>query len=389
MDDDDLCAMLSDMSDDEHSDMDECETVSVPPPPRDPVQIVEDNYRGMDENDTPESPNKRARHWCFTLHQPTPSTEEAWTLRARDPTITGLRYAIIGDEVCPTTSRRHWQGYLSFRDGKTWSAVRTYIGLGTNGNAWCRIARGTPAQNKAYCSKERVVHEIGSCPRNQQGKRSDLEILTTELVTTGSLGLKRLRDESEFKLLASYVRYRQHLHNAAEDFRESRESEPEVIWCLGPTGAGKSHWIHTTYPNAWWCPPKGPSGLWYDFYDGHEVAVFDDFRQEHMNFSMILRVCDKFPMHVPVKGGTRKFIASTIIFTCPEHPKDVYAGSAENIWQLLRRITKLMTFEAFTDGRIGGEIKDIINLKEEFISARSAGRMPECTTRQNNLTIRN
>lgn len=381
--------MLSDMSDDESISLGSRETVSIPPPPREPVQIVEDNYRGMDENDRPESATKRSRHWCFTLHQPTSSTEEAWKVRARNSHVTGLRYAIIGDETCPTTGSRHWQGYLSFRDGKTWSAVRTYIGPGVNGYAWCRIARGTPAQNKTYCSKERVVHEIGSCPRNQQGKRSDLEILTTELVTTGRVSLKRLRDEGEYKLLSSYVRYRQHLANAAEDFRESRESEPEVIWCMGPTGAGKSHWIHATYPEAWWCPPKGPSGLWYDFYDGHAVAVFDDFRQDHMNFSMILRVCDKFPMHVPVKGGTRKFVASTIIFTCPDHPKDVYTGSSENIWQLLRRITKLVTFEAYTDGRIGGEIKETVNLKQEFIDARAEGRMPECLGRQSNINFGN
>ena len=347
-------------------------------------------YATLDAGNTAEQGTKRFRHWVFTLHQPTPSTQEMWnTYRDNLTSTSTIKYAIIGDEVCPTTGNRHWQGYLSLRDGKTWSAVRTFVGYGFNGAAWCRAARGTPQQNRAYCSKEAVVYELGQCPRHQQGKRSDLEALTYELVQDGSINVKRHRDAGNFKLLSSYVRYRQHLTNASEDFRDQREHQPEVIWCLGPTGAGKSHWIYSTFPNAWWCPPKGPSGLWYDNYDGHDVAVFDDFRSDHMTFSMLLRICDRFPMHVPVKGSTRKFIASTIIFTCPDHPKEVYVGSSENIWQLLRRISRLITFKAFTDGRLGGEIEKEVSLKEEFILARSEGRMPEAFANQNNINFGN
>ncbi len=64
----------------------------------------------------------------------------------------------------------------------------------------------------------------------------------------------------------------------------------------------------------------------------------DDFRPEDMKFQRLLKLLDRYPYMVEVKGGYRQFLAKTVIITCPKHPEECYAEAGEDIEQLLRRI---------------------------------------------------
>lgn len=85
-----------------------------------------------------------AKHWCYTLH------EEAITLRMHDAYKNDeVVYHVRQIEICPTTKREHWQGFMSFRKKiKLTTLKRNY-----SATAHWEVAKGSPGQNKAYCTK--------------------------------------------------------------------------------------------------------------------------------------------------------------------------------------------------------------------------------------------
>ncbi len=93
--------------------------------------------------------------------------------------------------------------------------------------------------------------------------------------------------------------------------------------------------------DTWWAN----GGLrWFDGYDGHECAILDDFRPEWCKLSFLLRILDRYPMAVEVKGGMRQWKPKTIYITCPKHPEECYLDAGEDIKQLIRRITTIKEF---------------------------------------------
>jgi len=117
----------------------------------------------------------------------------------------------------------------------------------------------------------------------------------------------------------------------------------QVIVLWGPSGTFKTYTALKVLPEAYiW----GPEQLkWFDGYDGHKHLILDEFRGGvHFQFAFLLRLLDRYPMKVEVKGGMREFIADIIYITSPLHPKDWYVlnqvrdGSYD---QLTRRITEI------------------------------------------------
>lgn len=90
--------------------------------------------------------------WCFTLHDYTIADEE----RIQND-LTNIMYLVYGREECPTTGRKHLQGYIHFKTAKRLSGVKQLIG----NTAHCEPIKGTPEQNKIYCTKSGNVFEYG------------------------------------------------------------------------------------------------------------------------------------------------------------------------------------------------------------------------------------
>lgn len=70
----------------------------------------------------------------------------------------------------------------------------------------------------------------------------------------------------------------------------------------------------------------------------------DDFRPEDMRFQRLLRLLDRNPFRVEVKGGYRQFDSGLIFITCPRHPDSVYLDKGEDLAQLLRRLDEIIEF---------------------------------------------
>lgn len=108
-----------------------------------------------------------AQNWCFTVPNYTDVELLHLQLLAEDATVA---YLIIGRERCPTTGTPHLQGFVRFDKRLRFAAVR-----GLLPQCHLTVARGTPQQNRDYCSKDGDYDEWGDCPHAVQGKRSDFE----------------------------------------------------------------------------------------------------------------------------------------------------------------------------------------------------------------------
>ncbi len=117
-----------------------------------------------------------------------------------------------------------------------------------------------------------------------------------------------------------------------------------VYW--GPTGSGKTRAAAAAEAERddgaayWWA-----GGRWWDGLDGHSMIIIDDFRPSDLKLHLLLKLLDRFPYRVEVKGGYRQMLARVIIITCPRHPRDWYvADDDQENGQLIRRIDEIREF---------------------------------------------
>jgi len=124
--------------------------------------------------------------------------------------------------------------------------------------------------------------------------------------------------------------------------RQRRETQPEVYWYWGPTGTGKTRAAIDAYPEAYISSAK--SRFW-NGYDGQSIVILDDLRGDTFPYSELLRMLDRYPYNVEVKGDYMPLLATKIFITAPFAPEDYPQPFGEDNSQLLRRITLTQHFE--------------------------------------------
>ncbi|GBN21287.1 Replication-associated protein [Araneus ventricosus] len=102
---------------------------------------------------------------------------------------------------------------------------------------------------------------------------------------------------------------------------------------VGPTGCGKSGQIRHGFDlSEMW----KPQGQWWDGYQNQRVVVFDEF-YSWIPYSELLRLLDRYPLKVPIKGSYTEFNSEIIIFTSNIHWEEWYSN-IENKQSLHRRM---------------------------------------------------
>jgi len=165
-----------------------------------------------------------------------------------------------------------------------------------------------------------------------QGRRNDLEVIRG-MIKDGK-GMKDIVDGAvsgcSLRTAELVLKY----------LEKGRDFKPEVIWVHGSTGSGKTRTAMSKYPNAWL---SGKNLKWWDGYDAHSEVIIDDFRKDFCTFHELLRILDRYPYRVEVKGGSRQLLAKVIVITCPWAPKELFATRCEeDVGQLLRRIDEII-----------------------------------------------
>lgn len=172
-----------------------------------------------------------------------------------------------------------------------------------------------------YCSKEDTRVEgpfiFGDPPHAGQGKRSDLAD-ATDAIRRGA-NLRELCD----KFPTVVAKYPHGMAVLIANQPRPPRGEPIIIWLHGPSGAGKSKWIEenirSKYAYGEYDDVEGAT--WFPDYHGEAICIFDDFNA-NLPFGIFNKICDRFPLSVPVKGGSVGFMASTIVFASVDSPVD-------------------------------------------------------------------
>lgn len=264
--------------------------------------------------------DKRSRSWCLTYFPNNEEQDHKWFRYLA--TKKGIRYFVVGYETCPSTKKKHFQGYISFKNGKTFKACKRWFELD---RIHIEPAVAGDFSNKKYCEKENKLFEIGEPMK--QGKRTDIETALDIIEETGSVSevLKVVKNYQAVRHTELYLKY-----NEKEEVRPNLQ----VINIWGESGTGKTRYVYENESRIF----RPINYKWWEGYDGHEVVLLDDIRKDFCKFHELLNLLDIYPIRVECKGGSRQLRALKIYITTPIPLVDMYE-TREDLFQLERRIT--------------------------------------------------
>lgn len=274
--------------------------------------------------------------WVFTLNNYT--DDEVKLINDLE-----CNYCIYGREV-GEQGTPHLQGYITFKNACRMTSLAKLIK-----RAHWEAAVGRPEAAINYCKKDGNYHIIDN--RNQ-GQRNDLQALASGIISGGL-------DKSVIDFPHMYIRYHLGMEKlSARVNTRPRNFKPYVTWLWGKSGCGKTSFVVDSEPNLY---IVGEGYKWWDGYEGQEAVLFDDLREDQINFTWLLRLIDRYPCLVQVKGGTRNLCSKRMYITCPRPPKKEFAFLInEDLMQLTRRIDIVTEVTEVDIGNNG-----YINLREE------------------------
>lgn len=93
------------------------------------------------------------------------------------------------------------------------------------------------------------------------------------------------------------------------------EVPPEVYIYWGESGTGKTRKAIAENPDCYiLTKPNGNNTVWFDGYEGQSCVVLDEF-YGWIQYDLLLRVLDRYPLKVQTKGGFVEFRATKFVIT--------------------------------------------------------------------------
>lgn len=278
--------------------------------------------------------NSTSRSYCFTINR---------YLERLAPDMDKIRYLVAQVEIAPLTGHEHIQGYAELLKPMKPLGFIKALGYTSGAEVHVEKRKGTAKQAREYCMKE-DTRKAGSAPlefgewkEEKQGKRTDLDAAA---VLAKTYGVERVAED----MAACYIKYSRGLENYVDILQPRRrfgdQVELHVRW--GPTGTGKSHYVHEKHGADVYV--KDPCTKWWDGYKGQKVVLIDDFEGE-INLRLFLTWIDKYPCRVEKKGMSTSLNARIFYVTSNLHYETWWTNKksnhtiAEYIAPLVRRIT--------------------------------------------------
>lgn len=226
-----------------------------------------------------------------------------------------LRFFAYGEEITPTTNKEHRQAYA-----QAWKPMRLRAWLKClPAGSYVDIMRGVFKENEGYCSKENELVKFGVEPNEDGVKKTTVEF--KKAIDNGKRPLEVAEDEEMFP---TYLQYRSGFEAYSNHIRKKAKQldrdMPKVYVRVGRAGTGKTRWMDETFGLDGWVMAPDNTGKWFDGCD-RDVILFDDVdRDSIMSLSLWKRLCDRYPMQVPIKGGFITWKPKVIVFTSNTPP---------------------------------------------------------------------
>ncbi|AEB60990.1 replication associated protein [Barbel circovirus] len=295
-----------------------------------------------------EQPVKR---WCFTLNNPT--AEERRHIQ-QIITADSVDFAVIGNEI-GDSGTPHLQGFLNMKTKRRLGTMKKWF----NARAQYEAAKGTDLQNDEYCTKGGDTYlRIGE--PGKERCRNDLQ-KAIDVVKRSSGSMRAVAEACP----ATFIRYGRGLRDYANvmQYRKPRDFKTEVKVYVGDPGCSKSRKASelcagtTVYYK--------PRGMWWDGYDGQENVIVDDF-YGWMPCDELLRVFDRYPCKVPVKGAYVEFVSTAIYVTSNKHVWQWYKFEGFDPAAVMRRVNVYLVYD---------------NAGERFVNLRESAMYDPVTMR--------
>lgn len=252
-----------------------------------------------------------------------------------------FKHVAFSLEVCPHTQREHLQGYCAV--WKPASFTKARVALQTQwSTAHVEVMRDSYVVSEGYCSKDARRVEFGVSP-NEPGVKNSV-LAYKHRIDEGEEVLEIAEDNPMF---GTYLQYRNGLHEYKRYKRMKRVQDdrtmPDVFLRFGAAGTGKTKWLDDSFGRDGWVQAPDNTGQWFDGCD-RDVVLFDDVEAGQIPaLSKFKRLCDRYPLQVPVKGGFITWKPRVIVFTSNQHWntwwKDITPADFEAIKRRFKRVT--------------------------------------------------
>ncbi len=224
-----------------------------------------------------------------------------------------LQYILYGDEICPTTKRRHFQGYLFSKAKVSMKMVKKI----THCNSIHLEPAKTCRQAIDYCKKDKVVTEYGKEPI--QGRRSDIE-KTIACIKTGATmqQVKELHGPCVFKYTRNTLKFIELETQQRAETEPRRNIFVEVLW--GEPGVGKTALADAENPGAYSTTGAMIGKGWWMGYDRHKTVIVDEYKNQ-CKIKYLLGLTHEKKSQIETKGGGTYAEWTKIVFTSMYHPR--------------------------------------------------------------------
>jgi len=266
-------------------------------------------------NTDPNAPLRRIRRrdFCITYYG---SAMKETVVRMATTFKALIAYCIFQHEICPNTGRPHWQVYIEFFNPQDISFVKHQLFCDTGTHVEIRLRSREDA--RAYCRKERTrmlgpQNEVGPFEFGQwreQGTGQKMHQLR-EAIADGC-EVDNLAEDDPSLVLRNRVNlewYSDKVH-MRDAMKQNRTVTVRLF--VGPTGSGKTHlaqqealyYTRGDLGKVYFLDSGGKDAVWFDGYRYGPTLIIDDYNS-WIQVAFLLRLMDKYPCRLPVKGSVK------------------------------------------------------------------------------------
>lgn len=236
-------------------------------------------------------------------------------------------YLIACREKAPTTGHEHIHVYVQFPTPHALSLKKV-------GGAHIEVCKGSPEQNIAYVKKEGdIIVEEGTPRLCYVPSIKDAKAMDSDILQGLSLNFYNVvqKIEAEKKKAISPADY---------------YKKVEVYWIWGESGAGKTRYAVNDMVKKGiekFNEVKMVGEFWHGVQEDCEVALYDDWRDNHMKPTELINFIDYNKHIMNIKGGSVRNNYKIIYITSLQSPENIYTKVPEETQkQWLRRIKEII-----------------------------------------------